>query len=144
MSGTSCSTPIDKLSAVHEEREIVLEGHGHCSLVGDEHRLNQLFSNLVANAIAHGTANTRITARIVRCDQDAVIEVHNQGTIPREVMGTLFEPFAPSDGASRRAWAWASTSRSRSRTHTAAIEVASSEEQGTVFTVRLPRHAIAA
>ncbi len=132
---------IEELRAVHHDRDIVLEGVPCCTTTGDEHRLGQLFSNLVANAIAHGTPRTRITARIVGCDGAAVIEVHNQGTIPRELMGRLFEPFRALERGSSSVGLGLGLyiADQIARAHGGAIAVASTETTGTVFTVRLPR-----
>ncbi|NVB77241.1 MAG: hybrid sensor histidine kinase/response regulator [Kofleriaceae bacterium] len=135
---------IDELRAVHD-REIILEGPPKCTTIGDEERLNQLFSNLVSNAITHGTADTPVTARIVRCDGEAVIEVRNGGTIPRDVIGSLFEPFrATARSSSGGLGLGLYIADQIAKAHGGEIEVESSEDEGTVFTVRLPRHSIAA
>ena len=131
---------IDELRAVHGDRDIVL-GPGRCTTTGDEHRLGQLFSNLVANAIAHGTPRTRVTARIVGCEGEAVIEVHNEGAIPRELMGRLFEPFRALERGSSSVGLGLGLyiADQIARAHGGAIAVASTETTGTVFTVRLPK-----
>lgn len=135
---------IDELRAVHH-REIVLEGSVKCTTIGDEERLNQLFSNLVGNAVTHGAAGTPVTARIVRCDAEAVVEVHNGGAIPRDVMNTLFEPFRATPRSSSGGLGLGLYIADQiAKAHGGGIEVASSEDEGTVFTVRLPRHSIAA
>lgn len=136
---------IDELRAVHD-REIVLDAPRKCTTVGDEERLNQLFSNLVSNAIKHGTADTPVTARIVVCDAEAVIEVHNRGTIPRDVMGKLFEPFraTPRSSSSGGLGLGLYIAEQIAKAHGGVIEVASSEDEGTIFKVRLPLQSTAA
>ncbi len=134
---------IDELRAVHH-REIVLEGVS-CTTAGDEERLNQLFSNLVGNAVTHGAAGTPVTARIVDCSDEVVVEVHNRGTIPREVMGNLFEPFRRARKSSSGGLGLGLYIADQiAKAHGGGIDVASSDAEGTVFTVRLPRRSIAA
>lgn len=131
---------IDELRVVHEDREIVLEG-ATCTTTGDEQRLNQLFSNLVANALAHGTPRTPVTARIVGCGREAVVEVHNQGAIPRELMGNLFQPFRALERGSQSAGLGLGLyiADQIARAHGGGIDVDSSQATGTVFRVHLPR-----
>ena len=137
---------IEELRAVHEDREIVLEGVDRCPTRGDAPRLEQLFSNLVANAVAHGTPRTRITARLAGCEREAVIEVHNHGKIPTELMDRLFEPFRALERGKSTAGLGLGLyiADQIARAHGGGIEVTSSELAGTRFTVRLPRHAAAA
>lgn len=134
---------IDELRAAHH-REIVLEGTS-CTTAGDREKLNQLFSNLVGNAITHGMAGRPITARIVSRADDILVEVHNSGAIPRDVIGTLFEPFRRARKSSSGGLGLGLYIADQiAKAHGGGIEVASSEADGTVFTVRLPRHSSAA
>ncbi len=130
---------IDELRIVHR-REIILEAHGNCTIAGDPDRLLQLFSNLLANAIAHGLPNTSITARIARCDDESVVEIHNHGTIPTEVMTTLFEPFRRSRNQTGGLGLGLYIAKQIAKAHDGDIAARSSPESGTIFTVRLPRH----
>jgi signal transduction histidine kinase len=133
---------IDELRAAHH-REIVLEGPA-CTASGDAERLLQLFSNLLGNAIVHGTENTPITARIADASEEAIVEVHNHGAIPRELADTLFEPFHSSRKKSRTGRGLGLglyIAQQIARAHGGRVEVASSEGDGTRFTVHLPRAA---
>jgi signal transduction histidine kinase len=68
----------------------------------DPNRLGQLLSNLVGNAITHGTKGAPIQVRIVATDEDLVISVHNTGAvIPAHVLPSLFQPFKRPDIGSR-------------------------------------------
>ncbi|HUQ03421.1 MAG TPA: sensor histidine kinase [Kofleriaceae bacterium] len=51
-------------------------------------------ANLVGNAVKHGEPGKPIAVRVRADDGHAVVEVHNEGAIPSEVLSTLFEPFA--------------------------------------------------
>ncbi|HWO17432.1 MAG TPA: hybrid sensor histidine kinase/response regulator [Kofleriaceae bacterium] len=129
---------IEELGSAHGGRELVLEGPPSGTLTGDPERLLQLFSNLITNALVHGTAGTRVTVRIVRCDQEATVEVHNEGEIPRDVIDTLFEPFKRPRSHSGGLGLGLYIAHQIAQAHSGRIEVRSSEAAGTVFTVHLP------
>jgi signal transduction histidine kinase len=132
---------VEELRAVHEDREVTLDAPASCVTIGDEERLNQLFSNLVANALLHGTPGTGVRVRLTARAPDAVVEVENHGTIPREVLASIFEPFR---GRQKGATAAKGLGLGRFIAEQIAqapggrIDVASSESDGTTFTVRLP------
>jgi two-component system, sensor histidine kinase and response regulator len=130
---------IEELGSAHRGRELALEGLPTCTLTGDPERLLQLFSNLMANALVHGAAGTRVTARIVGCDREVAVEVHNEGAIPRDVIDTLFEPFKRPRGRRGGLGLGLYIAHQIAQAHGGRIEVQSSEVAGTVFTVRLPR-----
>ncbi|BCR05867.1 sensor histidine kinase [Desulfuromonas versatilis] len=63
-------------------------------LQGDRERLRTIVDNLVSNAIKYTPANGRITIRVAREAQGAVLEVVDSGPgIPAEERGKVFEPF---------------------------------------------------
>lgn len=129
---------IDELRSIHR-RDLVLEGPPSCVATGDPERLVQLFSNLLGNAIDHGTPGTTITARIARRDLDVVIEVHNAGMIPSAVRHALFEPFRRGGAPTSQGLGLGLfIAQQIARAHGGDIEVRSSEAHGTVFAVRLP------
>src|SRR5690606_3664983 len=74
---------IDELRIAHG-RDVSLEGPP-CAAFGDPERLLQLFSNLIGNAIMHGEPDTPIAVSLSRRDNTAIVQVHNAGTIPRDV-----------------------------------------------------------
>jgi two-component system sensor histidine kinase/response regulator len=129
---------IEELRSVHGGREIALEGLPACTMTGDPERLFQLFSNLLANAIVHGSAGAPVTARIVRSEPEAVVEIHNRGVIARDVLDTLFEPFKRPRNRSGGLGLGLYIAHQIAQAHGGQIEVQSAEASGTVFTVRLP------
>jgi signal transduction histidine kinase len=133
---------IEELRIAHD-RELVLEAPSSCIVSGDPDRLLQVFSNLLANAIVHGTPSTPVTARITRCEPDAIVEIHNHGAVPSDVMATLFEPFRRSRNGSGGLGLGLYIAKQIAKAHGGDVTVRSSEAAGTVFTVRVPRHAAA-
>jgi signal transduction histidine kinase len=60
----------------------------------DGRRIAQLFSNLLGNAITHGTAAQPIQVRAITQNGEFELSVANSGEpIPSEAMGRLFQPF---------------------------------------------------
>jgi PAS domain S-box-containing protein len=109
----------------------------------DPDRLAQVFSNLIGNAVQHGIPAGGVQVRVDGTDPDRVqVEVKNQGVIPRDLIGRVFEPLGGTD--TRRAKAQGLglglfITEQIARAHGGAVSVQSSEELGTVFTVVLPR-----
>ncbi len=61
---------------------------------GDSHRLQQVFLNLINNAVAAMEGGGILTIRAMRRRNKAVIQFHDNGVgIPEENMDHLFEPF---------------------------------------------------
>ena len=87
-------TPIvDELRAAHPSATIQLQ----CpELRGawDRDRLEQVFSNLIGNALAHGDPGKPVTVTAGAEALRVWVEVHNEGPpIPQELQSVLFNPF---------------------------------------------------
>lgn len=60
----------------------------------DAKRIEQLLSNLLANAIEHGAPRTPIAVAVRRDDREFELRVINEGpTIPAEAIRSLFQPY---------------------------------------------------
>ncbi|TCQ11779.1 hypothetical protein C8J34_101410 [Rhizobium sp. PP-F2F-G36] len=65
-----------------------------CLVRCDEGRMGQLVSNLVANALTHGNANSPIRVRTAEVGREFIVSVTNSGKqIPQAVRRDLFKPF---------------------------------------------------
>jgi two-component system, OmpR family, sensor kinase len=99
--------------AVHDAQSIapnrhiameVLDGPGTPEVVGDEARLRQVLSNLVSNALQHTPENAGITVRVGTEDEDAVLEVIDEGPgMSPEDAHRVFERFYRADTSRARA-----------------------------------------
>ncbi|MFF2370832.1 sensor histidine kinase [Agromyces sp. NPDC058110] len=116
------------------------------TVVGDEPRLRQVVTNLLANARVHTPEGTHVVASIDRervgGDDLVVLRVTDDGPgIPPELLGSLFERFARGDSSrSRRAGSTGlglAIVRAVVEAHAGRVDV-ESEPGSTVFTVRLP------
>jgi two-component system, OmpR family, sensor kinase len=73
-------------------------------VTGDAERLHQVISNLLSNARRHTPPGTRVTARVRRASDGAVLTVEDDGPgIPTTLQGQVFERFARGDTARTRA-----------------------------------------
>jgi len=110
------------------------------TIVADLGGLNQVFLNLVKNAI-EAFEEPGGTIRIgLRRDGDRVrIEVADDGPgIPSEHLGELFEPFFTTKAAGEGTGLGLSISRQIVIAHGGALDVTSRPGQGTCFTILLP------
>lgn len=128
------------------------ELHAQC----DAGLLSQVISNLLANALTHGEPGAPVQLELDGRAADHVeLRVSNRGMLPPSMLPSLFEPFHQT-GEKRRTGQGLGlglyTVDMFVRAHGGRIEVSSSETQGTVFTLHLPRqcasgvpvHAVAA
>jgi signal transduction histidine kinase len=105
----------------------------------DRDRLAQVLSNLLANAVQHSERGTPVTVTVSGTDAEATVSVHNLGEpIPTEVLPTVFDAFS-SGSDSTGLGLGLYIAREIVLAHGGRIEVNSSRERGTVFTVTLPR-----
>ena len=85
---------IEEVRLARPDWRIELVVHGDVRGDHDGNRLSQVFSNLIGNAVQHGSPDVPLTVRIDGGDRDAIrAEVKNRGTIPPEVLPILFSPF---------------------------------------------------
>jgi len=124
----------------------VLEVTANGELTGawDEARLAQALTNLVVNAIQHGYPTAPINVAAHGSGQHVTITVQNEGpVIPREEWARLFQPTqrGSSDnnaGADHLGLGLFIVDKIVAA-HGGSLTVESTEQEGTIFTMRLPR-----
>lgn len=85
---------VDELRISHPDRRIETVFDFDGSLVCDPARLDQLLSNLVANAVTHGSRDKPILIKTEAVNGSFVLSVTNSGKpIPQEILLNLFMPF---------------------------------------------------
>ena len=114
----------------------------------DRERLAQVVANLVGNAVKYGRADGVIDVRLDGDGERGVrLSVHNDGApIPPDVLPTIFDPFRRGSEHRERAESLGLglfIVQEIVRTHGGTIDVASTEAEGTTFTVCLPRVSVA-
>jgi PAS domain S-box-containing protein len=88
-----CRQIIDEVKAIARDRDITFVGEVNGQGAWDEHRLLQAVSNLTSNAVRHGTPGSPVRVRLTGDERYVTVEVHNEGSIPGEILPRIFEPF---------------------------------------------------
>jgi len=110
----------------------------------DRTRLGEALTNLLSNAVAHGSPGKPITVTASGDgDVNVTIAVTNEGgAIPHDRIGGLFNPIQPTgDSAERKHLGLGLYIVNRIvEAHGGSIDVRSSNEDGTTFRITMPRH----
>lgn len=144
--GALSASVIEELRTGFPHAQIVMKVSEAVTGLYDPSRIEQVFTNLIGNAVRHGDLKQPIYVTLTREDDCAVFSVRNRGElIPSSAMPHLFNPQA-------RYSSYAATEKGASAglglglfiaaeivsAHGGKIEVVSTVEQGTVFKVLLP------
>ena len=132
---------VDEVQASHPrvslEHALALPTGVYC----DPLRLSQLLSNLLGNAVTHGSKEACISVRAYTEADEIVISVTNQGApIPAELIPLLFQPFTRSEAGQRGEGLGLGLYIASQITaaHNGALSVTSTLESGTCFVARFP------
>lgn len=132
---------VDEVQASHPrvslEHALALPTGVYC----DPLRLSQLLSNLLGNAVTHGSKEACISVRAYTEADEIVISVTNQGApIPAELMPLLFQPFTRSEAGQRGEGLGLGLYIASQITaaHNGALSVTSTLKSGTCFVARFP------
>lgn len=152
-----CREVIDAYRITHAHRALRFHSEGDVNGEWDVGRMRQVISNLLGNAIQHGSPDGPIalSATSTRAssaapgaeDSVVVLSVHNEGPpIPPDLLPTLFDPltrYATRESTSQRMPGSIGLGLYIVREIVAAnggtVSVTSTAEEGTTFTVRMPR-----
>ncbi len=140
-----CQAVIEELELAYPERTVEFEARGDAWGNWDPDRVAQVVSNLVGNALQHSPESGTVRVDLGDEGDRVLLETSNAGPpIPREVLPHIFEP-------GRRGPAGHGRNESSGLglglyivqqivlAHGGEISVRSSAEEGTTFTVSLPR-----
>ena len=137
---------VNELLAAHRDRKIEVHARGALTGKWDCERMTQVATNLIGNALEHGSKRTGVKVMVQGSDDEVTLAVHNRGVpIPEEQLDGIFNAMKQQP-ASRKSNASSSNlglglyiADQIVQGHKGSIDVESSEEKGTTFTVRLPR-----
>lgn len=108
----------------------------------DPARVQQALSNLVGNALEYGDLRSPVRLSVIGSDEAVVVKVRNGGPpIPTELRPALFEPFSRGPTSPHGLGLGLFIVKEIAAAHGGTIDVESSAEIGTVFTLVLPRAA---
>lgn len=139
-----CRDVVAEIAATHPTYSLKFAEAGDTGAVVDRKRIGQLISNLVGNAVQHGTPSGTISVSVQGDGHHVRIDVHNEGpAIDRTRLEEIFEPLH--GAASGRPRAPGSLGlglyivRRIAVAHGGTASVTSSEAGGTTFVVVIPR-----
>jgi len=139
--GVHLRAVVDELCMAYPSRvvdcSISLSGPARCDIA----RLQQLMSNLLANALTHGSPDAPVVVRAILEAGMLVLTVSNAGEpIPPQLLPRVFEPYwrpktsAPGGGLGLGLY----ICQQIVKAHGGTLEVCSSITDGTRFTARIP------
>jgi len=96
-----------------------------------------MMSNLIKNALEATPKTEKISVTLSRKETQAVICIHNQGSVPGEIKPVFFEKYTTS-GKAKGSGIGTYNARLIARTLGGSIHMDSSEEQGTRISILLP------
>lgn len=144
-----CMGVVDEARTFHPDRKIELVIEGDLTGAWDGQRIAQAFSNLISNAVQHGKPECVIKVAIRGFPAEVIYEVKNEAeVIPPAKLRTLFDPvkrFAIRPASERVASQTQNLGlglyvvKQIVAAHEGQVSVTSSEDDGVVFSARLPR-----
>jgi len=144
--GKMAGHAVDEMTAAHPDRELRLDTSGDLKGEWDCARITQVLTNLLANAVQHGDSKAPVIVSVNGKPKEVVIGVHNRGSsIPSSDLHGIFNPLkrlktaegVPRDSSNLGLGLY--IAERIITAHNGTIDVESSPEEGTAFTVHLPR-----
>ena len=145
----ACQLAIDELAVLHPQCMFNFDAEGVLLGNWDGARIGQMLSNLIGNAAEHSFPNTPIRVRCYDSNGQVLIDVQNQGPpIPEGQRHRIFEPLARGsnvtggapDRGGRHLGLGLYIACEIAKAHGGKIQLTSTEQSSTTFTVYLPRN----
>lgn len=137
----------EEFQASHPKQKIQFRSEGNLRGRWDSDRVRQAISNLMGNAIQHGSADFPVTLSLRGEASNVFIDVHNGGEpIPPGELPKIFDPLIRGSSADEPKKNRPGSigmglyiAREVAKSHNGRIDVTSTKKAGTSFTIRLPR-----
>jgi len=143
--GKAVHDVVNEVSAAYPGRTIKIDARGSLDGEWDCARVSQVLTNLIGNALEYGSAKTSAAVNVEGDDKEVSIAIHNRGVaIPAEQLNGIFNPMkrkevTPTSGPTGNLGLGLYIADRIVNAHKGRIDVDSSEDTGTTFTVHLPR-----
>lgn len=129
--------------AIEPDRPVTYDGPNTVHVIGDDHRLAQVITNLLANARTHTPAGSPVRVTITPRPNAVEVAVADFGPgIPEEHLGLLFDRFHRGDESRARATGGAGLGlaivAAIVAAHDGTVTAANDPGRGATFTVSLP------
>jgi signal transduction histidine kinase len=142
--GEALREVVSEHQLAHPDRQLIVNIDTGHPVRCDRGRLQQLVSNLLGNALIHGSATEPISLSASIDDTSITVTVTNQGEpIPEASLANIFTPFwRSSTSTGRRGLGLGLFICDQiAKAHGGSLEVISSRSTGTIFAARLPLNA---
>jgi len=130
---------VGEVEATNPARTIDLRVEGDLRGRWDADRIEQVLSNLIGNAAQHGAPERPIQIVLDGLGETVAITVHNDGVVPSEILPRLFEAFRSGTERSDGLGLGLYIVEQIIMAHGGTVGVESTEVDGTIFRVSLPR-----
>lgn len=136
---------LQEFQIIHPQAKLYLDSPGPVQGEWDILRINQVITNLIANALRHGRPGGPVTLKIFAEGNTVSFSVHNVGNlIPNYVREIIFtRTFTHNSEHPTKKDSYGLglyIVKEIVDGHAGSIQLESSEENGTTFTISLPRH----
>ena len=137
----------NEIAAGEPDRKIEIDARGSLKGEWDCERMTQVLTNLIGNALEHGSDRTSVKVDVQGDEKEVTVAVHNRGAaIPPDQLDGIFSAMKRREkaadttgGSSGNLGLGLYIADQIVRAHKGRIDVESSEERGTTFTVHVPR-----
>ena len=143
--GSVVQEAVKEVQAAHPDRRISIETSGDLEGEWDRARVGQVLSNLIGNAVLHGSRTSAIDVAAKGAGHEVVLSVHTEGAISPEAIAAVFDPLPlgedanPIQSEQARLDLGLFITKGIVNAHGGKITVTSSKEEGTTFAAHLPR-----
>jgi len=143
--GKTVHDVVSEIEAAHPGRKIEVNARGSLKGDWDCARISQVLTNLIGNALEHGSDRTIVNVDVFADDSELAMAIHNRGAaIPTDQVDGIFGAMKKQENTGNQSGNLGLglyIADQIVRAHNGKISVESSEDRGTTFTVTLPRQA---
>lgn len=141
-----CERVVEEIRAFHPEATVLFEATTPVQGQFDGARMEQVFSNIISNAVQHGDNQLPIKVELENTGESAIFTVHNGGEpIPEDLLPFIFNPMGrfsqrsvidhgPTEGLGLGLFIASEIVAS----HAGSIDIVSDSSRGTTFFFKLP------
>jgi signal transduction histidine kinase len=135
-----CREVIDEIRHVHPDRQVLLKISGDSEGFWDADRLAQVVDNLITNGLQYGARDRPVEVSISSEEGRVLLEIENRGmALDAEAQRAMFDPFHRLSDRTPGLGLGLFIVQQIVLAHHGTIDVESSDAEGTVFVVNLPR-----